>query len=118
MAVVPAAFTLLTQRQLESDSNSRQLVGADAGSPVSLILVEMPPGGRVRLHRHAYAEVFVVHEGRATYRVGDDRVEVWAGQVVVVPAGTPHGFENTGDVPLRQTDIHCSDQIVTEWLEA
>jgi mannose-6-phosphate isomerase-like protein (cupin superfamily) len=85
--------------------------------PISLILVDMPPGGEVRLHRHAYGEVFVVQKGRATYRVGSDTVEVTAPRVIVVAAGVPHGFLNSGEGPLKQVDIHLSERIVTEWLE-
>jgi len=109
---------VVDRSELAYDDHTWQLEGhryADAG--VSLILVEMPPGEGVRLHRHAYGEVFVVHEGRATYTVGAATLEVRAGQVVIVSPGVPHGFVSTGDAPLRQTDIHLSERIVTEWLE-
>jgi mannose-6-phosphate isomerase-like protein (cupin superfamily) len=36
---------------------------------------------------------------------------------VVIPAGQPHGFTNTGHTRLRQVDIHASPRFVTEWLE-
>jgi mannose-6-phosphate isomerase-like protein (cupin superfamily) len=36
---------------------------------------------------------------------------------VVVPAGVPHGFANSGDGQLRQVDVHASGRFVTEWLE-
>lgn len=96
---------------------SGELEGRSAGTAVSLILVDMASGEGVRLHRHAYQEVFVVQEGRATYRVGGDTVEVTAPRILVVAAGVPHGFVNSGDGRLRQVDIHLSERIVTEWLE-
>jgi mannose-6-phosphate isomerase-like protein (cupin superfamily) len=37
--------------------------------------------------------------------VGDDTIEVRAGQIVVAPAGVPHMFVNSGIGPLRQVDI-------------
>jgi mannose-6-phosphate isomerase-like protein (cupin superfamily) len=43
---------------------------------------------------------------------------VGAGQIVIAPADAPHAFvNNSGTGPLRQTDIHCHDRFITEWLE-
>jgi mannose-6-phosphate isomerase-like protein (cupin superfamily) len=81
------------------------------GVGVSFFLVDSPPGGGAVLHTHPYEEVFVTLEGEATFTVGDDTIEVSAGQVVVAPAGVPHKFVNTGTGPLRQVDIHPSGRI-------
>ena len=102
----------------QSELESGEVEGyRNGGTPISLILVDMPPGGQVRLHRHGYREVFVVQEGQPTYRVGAATVEVSAPRVLVVSAAVPHGFVNSGSGRLRQVDIHLSDRIVTEWLE-
>jgi mannose-6-phosphate isomerase-like protein (cupin superfamily) len=96
---------------------SRELLGRDHGDPgVSLILVDAAPGRGPSLHTHPYAEVMVVLEGRATFTDGTTSREVTAGHVVVIPAGEPHAFENTGDGPLRQIDIHVADGFTTDWL--
>lgn len=93
--------------------------GVDHGGvPISFLLVEAAPGGGPALHKHKYAEVFVVVEGEATYIAGSEERHVIAGEIVVVPAGTPHRFFNSGKGPLRQVDIHASRRFVTEWLEA
>jgi len=91
--------------------------GHHLGANVSLIVVDAPPGGGPRLHRHPYEEVFVVQEGTATFTAGDEKIEARGGQVVVVPAGVPHKFVNSGTGRLRQVDIHASDRFLTEWLE-
>ena len=59
----------------------------------------------------------MIQEGTATFTAGDETIEASGGQVVVVPAGVAHKFVNTGNGPLRQVDIHASDQFITEWLE-
>jgi quercetin dioxygenase-like cupin family protein len=87
------------------------------GTGVSFIVVDAPPGGGPRLHRHPYEEVFVVQEGDVTFTVGDDTIEATGGQVVVVPAGVPHKFVNSGAGSLRQIDLHPTGRFVTEWLE-
>jgi mannose-6-phosphate isomerase-like protein (cupin superfamily) len=78
---------------------------------VSFFLVDSPPGGGAVLHTHPYEEVFVTLEGNATFTVGDDTIEVGAGQIVVAPAGVPHKFVNSGSGPLKQVDIHPSGRI-------
>jgi quercetin dioxygenase-like cupin family protein len=78
---------------------------------VSFFLVESPPGGGAALHTHPYEEVFVTLEGEATFTVGDDTIEVRAGQIVVAPAGVAHKFVNSGSETLRQVDIHPSGRI-------
>jgi quercetin dioxygenase-like cupin family protein len=77
----------------------------------SFFLVDSPPGGGPVLHTHPYQEIFVMLEGEATFTVGDDTIEVSAGQIVVAPAGVPHKFVNSGSGPLRQVDIHPSGRI-------
>ena len=47
---------------------------------------------------------------------GDEHRDVKAGDIIVIPAGTPHRFANSGDTPLRQLDIHANPKFVTEWL--
>jgi mannose-6-phosphate isomerase-like protein (cupin superfamily) len=98
-----------------ADANEFQ--GHQHGAGVSFIVVDAPPGGGPRLHRHPYEEVFVVQEGIATFTAGQEVIEASGGQVVVVPAGVPHKFVNSGTGRLRQIDIHASERFVTEWLE-
>ena len=91
-------------------------LGAHGGN-LCLIFNLMEPGEGPRLHRHPYAETFVIREGRAIFTVGDETVEASAGQIVVVPAGVAHSFVNPGPGILDTLDIHESGSFVTEWLE-
>ena len=110
---------IIDQERLAAEGTSREFEGDDHGEAgVSFILVDAEPGRGPSLHRHPYAEVFIVQEGRATFFVDEEQHEVTAGQVVVVPAGRAHGFVNSGDGPLRQIDIHASPHFVTEWLDS
>jgi mannose-6-phosphate isomerase-like protein (cupin superfamily) len=100
----------------QSQLPERELEGADHGAGVSIILVDARPGRGPALHKHTYEEVFVVQEGRATFTAGDEEREVSAGDIVIVPANTPHRFVNSGEGPLRQVAIHVSARFATEWL--
>jgi mannose-6-phosphate isomerase-like protein (cupin superfamily) len=80
--------------------------GADHGVAASFILDRSKPGAGPAPHRHPYAELWVLEEGRATFRVGDRSLAVGPASVVVAPASTPHCFTNTGAVPFRMLCIH------------
>ena len=58
-----------------------------------------------------------MQDRRATCVAGDEQRAVKAGDIIVIPAGTPHRFVNSGDTPLRQLDIHANPKFVTEWLD-
>ena len=92
--------------------------GATSGSNICVIANRIDgPGGGPRMHTHPYPEVFVVRLGRGRFTVGDSVVEAGAGEILVVPANTPHKFENVGPDPLETIDIHENGSFVTEWLE-
>jgi mannose-6-phosphate isomerase-like protein (cupin superfamily) len=82
-----------------------------------LIFVDNPPGSGPRLHRHPYAEIFIVQEGESTFTVGGQTMLITAGQIAIALPGQPHAFINSGKGRLRQLDIHCNRQFITEWLE-
>jgi mannose-6-phosphate isomerase-like protein (cupin superfamily) len=121
----PSAMTDLQQPrghivpfdELEHTEHAHEFVGAEHGEvPFSVILVHSQPGIGPKLHRHPYAEVFIVESGTATFRIGDETVVVEGGHVVVSPPGEAHGFTNTGSAELRVTAIHGSSRFDTEWL--
>jgi mannose-6-phosphate isomerase-like protein (cupin superfamily) len=109
---------VVRQDELPFSTIAHELVGDDHGGVgICVILVDAPPGRGPSLHEHPYDEVFVVQEGQALFVAGDEEREVRGGEIVIVPAGTPHRFENTGEGPLRQVDIHVSPRFDTRWLE-
>lgn len=95
---------------------STEFTGEELGARVSIILVDTPPGRGPSLHRHEYEEVFAIQKGEVTFTVGDQERVGRAGDVVVVPPNTPHGFVNTGDEPLGMVAVHVNPRFVTEWL--
>ena len=90
--------------------------GRDHGSDVSLFLIDNEPGEGPDLHVHPSPETWVVRSGQARFMVGTDSIEAGPGDIVVVEAGTPHGFRNIGTGRLELTCIHASDRIVQEWV--
>jgi quercetin dioxygenase-like cupin family protein len=123
-AASPTAFPpeptplLIRQSDLPGSPGARRLIGAEHGGlPLSLFLVDNRPGEGPRLHRHPYPELFIVHGGQAEFEIYDTRLAATAGDLVIAPAQTPHGFTNTGDEQLCVTAIHTAPNMYTEWLE-
>ena len=98
-------------------TRERSFEGGELGAGVCVIRVDAAPGEGPRLHRHPYEEVFVVLEGEVEFTAGDDKETATAGESIVVPPDTPHGFVNAGDGRLRMVAIHVSPAFDTEWLE-
>ena len=108
----------INQSQLPFVGMSYEFTGLDHGGVgISFFLVTGEPGRGPRLHKHDYDEVVYVIEGRSKWTVGGQEREATAGDVLVVRAGEPHKFTNSGDGPLRQIDIHLNPAFETTWLE-
>ncbi len=73
---------------------------------VSIFVTTYAQGQGVGLHLHPYPEVFVVETGTALFTVGAEKLTVAAGNIVTVPAETPHAFEGAGEDQLRVVSVH------------
>ena len=110
-------IVVVRRQDLPWSEIAHEFVGDDQGRlPFTFLLVDAEPGRGPSLHTHPYEEVLIVLEGEATLDDGRATRVVSAGDVVVIPAGQPHGFVNSGEGPLRQVDIHASPRFVTDWL--
>ncbi len=56
-------------------------------------------------------------EGTVTFQAGHDPCTAGPGDVVIVPANTPHKFTNDGPGPSRLVCIHANPTVIGEWLE-
>ena len=105
-----------TAVDLATETATQQFEGGEHGVEASFFLVHMDPGAGPWLHRHAYPEVFIVHDGEATFTVDGSEYVAGAGRTLVVPAGAAHKFQNTGSTTLHMTTIHPVGKMKTEWL--
>lgn len=87
-------------------------------SPVSIIREYVAtPGTGPRLHRHPYAETFVIHRGRALFTLGEEQIVGVGGQILVAPPLVLRRFEVLDGGTYEATHVHANDRFVTEWLE-
>jgi mannose-6-phosphate isomerase-like protein (cupin superfamily) len=117
---IAVSYTILNKVELPGapETGTAEFEGyLHGGGDFSFLWVEMKPGRGPKLHRHPYEETFIVLGGRPLFTVGAETLEAQPGQIIIVPADTPHKFLNIGEEPLRQIDIHASKRFITEWLE-
>src|SRR5260221_3424240 len=57
--------------------------GEDYHAGISMFRGDDEPGQGARLHRHPYAETWIVRSGRAEIKAGGERFEAGAGDIVV-----------------------------------
>lgn len=73
----------------------RSYIGPDDGVR-ELFLEELTfrQGAAIPLHFHPIVEVFVMLEGRLTFRLGDETIVVGPEHTVTIPPNTPHAVVN------------------------
>lgn len=119
--VYSPAMAHVIERDSWADAPDRwkgELQCGQFGANSCLIFNHQPTvGGGPRLHKHPYAEIFVIRSGTGLFTIGDREIKATAGQILIVPPDTPHKFINLGPGPLESTDIHENGHFITEWLE-
>jgi uncharacterized RmlC-like cupin family protein len=96
---------------------SEEAVGAQA---LCMHLLTIPPGARARAHKHTTHETAIYQlSGRAVMYWGDrleHRMETTAGDMIYIPADTPHLPVNPGTEPvtavIARTDPHEQESVV------
>jgi mannose-6-phosphate isomerase-like protein (cupin superfamily) len=75
----------------------RVFAGAEHGSDVDVVVVDVEPGERRGPRTPDRAEVWVIQAGEATFYLGAQQARlVRPGDIVRVPAGMEHRFESGG----------------------
>ena len=77
------------------------LIGPDEGPNFALRRFIMEPGGGMPPHTNTVEHEQYVLRGRARIGIGDEVHEVGAGDVVFIPAGTPHWYEAAAGEPFE-----------------
>lgn len=85
-------------------STIRELMHPETQSNQNQSLAEalVPPGTTTLRHRHQQSEeLYHITAGEGVMLLGDKRFAVSPGDTVLIPPGTPHAIENTGDDDLK-----------------
>jgi quercetin dioxygenase-like cupin family protein len=113
----------LTERDLvdissETDETRRIRVdfpisSVDGAASTSIVYFELEPGEHTGMHTDSAEEIVLILSGRAEATVGDERGELSAGGLGVVPALVPHDVRNIGDETVRVVGFFSSGIVVS-----
>ena len=111
------SYRLIEAAEIQLSPTARRLDGHAYDGPVSLFIIDNPPGKGPELHKHPYAETFVIQGGEATFTVDGETLVAGPGTVVIVPPETPHKFVASGAGNLRLVAVHPVPEMVQISLE-
>ena len=77
------------------------LISSQEGPNFALRKFSMKPGGGMPVHTNTVEHEQYVLGGRARIGIGEQVYEVQPGDVVFIPAGAHHFYENIGDEPFE-----------------
>ncbi len=83
------------------DTVIRVLISSKEGPNFALRRFTMQKGGGMPRHTNTVEHEQYVLRGNATITIGDETHRVSAGDVVFIPEGAVHSYENTGEEPFE-----------------
>ena len=98
---VKANWNDLPRVQVRSSVNRRVFSGKNS----MMVLNELMPGSRPSLHHHPHEQMVYIVEGTCRFVLGDETLDLEAGDVVLIPPDVPHSLEVTSDIPVLNLDV-------------
>lgn len=83
------------------DTTIQVLISSQEGPNFALRKFSMKSGGGMPRHTNEVEHEQYVLRGEATITIGDETHHVRTGDVVFIPAGVIHSYENIGDEPFE-----------------
>ena len=83
------------------DTTIQVLISSQEGPNFALRKFSMQKGGGMPRHTNTLEHEQYVLRGEATITIGDETHHVRTGDVVFIPEGAIHSYENTGDEPFE-----------------
>lgn len=84
-----------------SGTKRQVLIGPDEAPNFAMRRFIMEPGGGMPAHTNKVEHEQYVLRGRAKVGIGDEVIDVSTGDVLYIPAGTPHWYRAEGDEPFE-----------------
>ena len=84
-----------------TDTTIQVLISPQEGPNFALRKFSMKPGGGMPRHTNAVEHEQYVLRGHARIGIGEETYEVNAGDVVFIPEGAIHYYDNIGDEPFE-----------------
>ena len=101
MTVKHAADVEVKNVAAGKDTTIQVLISAQEGPNFAMRKFSMKPGGGMPRHTNTVEHEQYVLRGQATITIGEETHHVQAGDVVFIPDGVIHSYENTGEEPFE-----------------
>ena len=113
MVAVQPAERDLVDISSETDETRRMRVDFPISSvagaaSTAIVYFELEPGAHTGMHTDSAEEIVLILSGRAEAIVGDERGELSAGAIGLVPALVPHDVRNIGEETVRVVGFFSS----------
>ena len=89
----------------------------DPETNMAVIIEEIGVGDSIPLHSHRIDEIILYDAGEAEVRVGEETYSVRGGDIVIVPAGAPHGTRNVGTAVVHLKAVFPTCRIDMQYIE-
>lgn len=76
-----------------------------SGERSMMVLNELMPSAKPALHQHFHEQLTYIIEGSCRFVIGDEVVDMVAGDLILIPPNTPHSLEVTSDKPVLNLDV-------------
>ena len=94
------------------------LISSQEGPNFAMRRFAMEPGGGMPNHTNTVEHEQYVLRGHARIGIGDEEYEVTAGDIVFIPEGVPHWYQNIGEenfeflcmIPNKQDVVRIIDE--------
>ena len=76
-----------------------------SGKNCMMVLNELMPEAKPALHQHPHEQLAYIVEGTCRFVIGNEVVNMTAGDLILIPPNTPHSLEVTGDKAVLNLDV-------------
>ena len=76
-----------------------------SGKNSMLVLNALLPSSRPNLHQHPHEQLTYIVQGTCRFVLGDEALDLVAGDVIVIPPDVPHSLEVTSGTPVLNLDV-------------
>lgn len=84
----------------------------------TVVYTELEPNNEVGTHTESAEELFVLLEGTVELTIGDERDQLTAGSMALIPATEPHRIRSVGDQPVRFIGVFPDTDVTSEFESA
>jgi quercetin dioxygenase-like cupin family protein len=76
-----------------------------SGKNSMMVMNELLPSAKPNLHQHSHEQLTYIVEGTCKFVLGDEVLEMAAGDIILVPPNVPHSLEVTSKKPVLNLDV-------------